>query len=40
MALYSILFDTGKTEVKPESKPALEEIAKLLKAEPVLKIGS
>jgi OOP family OmpA-OmpF porin len=26
-----ILFDTGKSEVKPESAPALEEVAKLLR---------
>ena len=38
VALYGILFDIGKAEVKPESKPALEEIAKLLKAEPQLKL--
>jgi len=38
VALYGIFFDTGKSEVKPESKPALEEIAKLLKQEPALKL--
>jgi len=38
VALYGILFDTGKAEVKAESKPALEEIAKLMKAEPALKL--
>ena len=38
VALYGILFDTGKAEVKPESKAALDEIAKLLKAEPALKL--
>lgn len=38
VALYGILFDTGKADVKPESKPALDEIAKLLKAEPALKL--
>ncbi len=31
VALYGIYFDTDKAEVKPESKPTLEEIAKLLK---------
>ena len=31
VALYGIYFDTDKTVVKPESKPTLEEIAKLLK---------
>ena len=38
IALYGILFDTAKADLKPESKPALEEIAKLLKAEPNLKL--
>lgn len=38
VALYGILFDTGKAEIKPESKAALEEIAKLLKAEPAFKL--
>jgi OmpA-OmpF porin, OOP family len=30
-AVYGIYFDTGKSVVKPESDPSLEEIAKLLK---------
>jgi len=30
-ALYGLYFDTGKSEIKPESEPALTEIAKLLK---------
>ena len=34
VALYGILFDTGKADIKAESKVALEEIAKLLRAEP------
>jgi len=38
IALYGIYFDTNKSEVKPESKPALEEIAKLLKQDPGLKL--
>ena len=38
VALYGILFDTGKADVKPESKPALEEIAKLLKSDSNLKL--
>jgi len=38
IALYGIYFDTSKSEVKPESKPALEEIAKLLKQDPGLKL--
>jgi OmpA-OmpF porin, OOP family len=33
-----IYFDTGKSEVKPESDGALAEIARLLKAEPALKV--
>lgn len=31
VAVYGIYFDTGKSIVKPESNPALEEITKLLK---------
>jgi outer membrane protein OmpA-like peptidoglycan-associated protein len=38
IALYGIHFDTNKSEVKPESKPALEEIAKLLKQDPGLRL--
>jgi len=37
-AVYGILFDTGKADIKPESAKALEEIAKLLKADPALKL--
>ncbi len=37
-AVYGILFDTGKTELKPESDQALAEIAKLLGADPGLKL--
>jgi OmpA-OmpF porin, OOP family len=33
-----ILFDTGKAEVKPESAPALQEVVKLLKENPKLKV--
>ena len=33
-----ILFDTGKADVKPESKPALDEVAKLLKDNASLKV--
>ncbi len=36
IALYGILFDFNKADIKPESKPALEEIAKAMKAEPQL----
>jgi len=38
VAVYGIYFDTNKSEVKPDSKPALEEIAKLLKQTPSLKL--
>lgn len=38
VAVYGIYFDTGKAEVKPESKPALAEIAKLLGATPALNL--
>lgn len=37
-AIYGIYFDTGKATIKPESKPALEEIAKLLAMQPALKL--
>jgi OOP family OmpA-OmpF porin len=38
-AVYGIYFDTGKSEIKPESAAALAEIAKLLKADPGLKVN-
>lgn len=38
VAVYGIQFDTGKAELKPASEPALQEIAKLLKAQPGLKL--
>jgi len=38
IALYGILFDTAKADLKAESKPALEEIAKLLKSDASLKL--
>jgi outer membrane protein OmpA-like peptidoglycan-associated protein len=38
VAIYGILFDTGKAELKPESAPVLAEIAKLLKASPALSV--
>lgn len=38
VALYGIFFDTDHDIPKPESKPTLEQIAKLLKAEPALKL--
>jgi outer membrane protein OmpA-like peptidoglycan-associated protein len=38
VAVYGIHFDSGKAVVKPESKPALDEVAKLLKSDPGLKL--
>jgi outer membrane protein OmpA-like peptidoglycan-associated protein len=38
VALYGVLFDTDKDVVKPESEPALLEIAKLLKQDAALKL--
>jgi outer membrane protein OmpA-like peptidoglycan-associated protein len=38
VAVYDILFDTGKSDIKPESAKAIEEIAKLLKNNPALKL--
>jgi len=38
VAVYGIYFDTGKSVLKTESKPALDEISKLLKADPKLKL--
>lgn len=38
VAVYGIHFDTGKAVVKPESTPALEQIAKLLGEDLELKI--
>jgi outer membrane protein OmpA-like peptidoglycan-associated protein/opacity protein-like surface antigen len=38
VAIYGILFDFDKADVKPESKPQLDEIAKLLKANPKLHV--
>ncbi len=36
--LYGIYFDVDKAEVKPESEPALTEIAKLLGQDPAMKL--
>lgn len=38
VALYGLYFDHDKAVLKPESKPALVEIAKLLKARPKLNV--
>ena len=38
IALYGIYFDTDKAVVKPESRPTLEQIAKLLASQPQLSV--
>ena len=38
VAVYGIYFDTGKSIIKQESKPVIDEIAKLLTSQPVLKL--
>ncbi len=38
IAVYGIHFDTGKADIKPDSEPTLAEIAKMLKAQPALKL--
>jgi outer membrane protein OmpA-like peptidoglycan-associated protein len=38
VALYGIFFDFNKADIKPESRPALKEIAQLLTQEPGLKV--
>jgi outer membrane protein OmpA-like peptidoglycan-associated protein len=38
VALYGLYFETDKAELKPESTPALDEIGKLLRAQPALKV--
>jgi outer membrane protein OmpA-like peptidoglycan-associated protein len=38
IALYGIYFDTDKAIVKPESKPTLDEIGKLLRGQPQLSV--
>jgi OOP family OmpA-OmpF porin len=37
-SVYGIYFDTGKSEIRAESEPALKEIAKMLQADPRLKL--
>jgi len=37
IVLYSIMFDFDKADIKPESRPQLEEIAKLMRASPNLR---
>ncbi|KQP37196.1 OmpA family protein [Pseudorhodoferax sp. Leaf274] len=38
IALYGIYFDTAKAQLKPESNPQLEQMAKLLQSQPSLKV--
>jgi outer membrane protein OmpA-like peptidoglycan-associated protein len=38
VAVYGIYFDTGKSDLKPESEEAIAEIAKLLKGDTDLKL--
>jgi outer membrane protein OmpA-like peptidoglycan-associated protein len=38
VSVYGILFDTDKATIKPESKPALDEIAKMIKANSNMKL--
>jgi OmpA-OmpF porin, OOP family len=38
VAIYGIYFDTGKSDLKPESEAAIREIAKLMKSDPGLKL--
>ena len=39
VAIYGSNFDTAKSEIKPDSEPAIDEIAKLLTNNPALKVG-
>ena len=38
VAIYGIYFDTGKADIKPDSKPSLEQIGAFLKADPSVKL--
>jgi len=38
IAVYGIYFDTGKSDIKPESKPTIAEIVKMLKQNSTLKL--
>jgi OmpA-OmpF porin, OOP family len=38
IAIYGISFDTAKSDIKPDSEPAIDEIAKLLTNNPTLKV--
>jgi outer membrane protein OmpA-like peptidoglycan-associated protein len=39
VAIYGINFDTAKSDIKPDSEPAIDEIVKLLTNNPALKVG-
>lgn len=38
IALYGVFFDTGRAELKAESRPQLDEMARLLQGNPALKV--
>lgn len=38
IALYGILFDTGKSDIRPESRAQLDQMAAILKARPALRV--
>ncbi len=38
VAIYGINFDTAKSDIKPDSEPAIDEIAKMLTNNPALKV--
>ena len=38
IALYGLYFDTGRADIKPESKAQLDEMARLLQGQPTLKV--
>ena len=39
ITLHGILFDTAKTEIKPESNPVLDEVAAMMKKSAEVKFG-
>ena len=38
VAVYGILFDTNKSDIKPESRPSLEQIGALMKQNPGIRL--
>jgi OOP family OmpA-OmpF porin len=38
MAIYGVNFDTGKSDIKPDSRPQLAEMAKIMKSQAALKV--